>query len=346
MIPGAILAMTIKGITMEEININLPRGITISAATEAPVMMLGGRAGFRTLHAELTRELYSKIDTTQDHGPTYAGAASPLIPGRVLDANSDVWAAHAGRDRYERPLWEDSDFSLAVEAADMFSPKATELHQELVERAAELVAAEELADVVGVSSAYGVAGVLNGFVKACETVDRAFPLYWFERTDGAALYAVHPTQAALFREVYAHRGATRIWARKDARWYTEVVPGAVEILAARARAGQRIRYRELSEQVRASVPGARVPVRGKVMGWLLADISTAVHKVEPSLPLLTSIVVGADGQPSSGFAEIHRELRGEPTGDFVKTTQDACTDAYSVEVTAALVDKLRQSQAA
>jgi hypothetical protein len=73
------------------------------------------------------------------------------------------------------------------------------------------------------------------------------------------------------------------------------------------------------------------------MGWLLADISTAVHNLEPDLPLLTSIVVGADGQPSSGFVEIHRELRGEPTGDFVKTTQAACTDAYSAEVTAVLI---------
>ncbi len=338
--------MTIKGNAMEQFSINLPRGINISAATEETVTMFGARAGFRTLHAELTRELYSNFHTAQDQAPSSVGGASALIPGRVLDANSDVWAAHAGRDRYDRPSWETSDFSLAVEAADMFSPKATELHQELVERAAELVAAEELAEVVGVSSAYGVAGVLNGFVKACEAVDRAFPLYWFERTDGAALYAVHPTVAALFRDVYAHRGANRIRARGDARWYTEVVPGAVEILAERARAGQRIRYRELSEQVRARVPGARVPVRGKVMGWLLADISTAVHKLEPDLPLLTSIVVGADGQPSSGFEEIHRELRGEPTSDFVRATQDACTGAYSAEVTAALIDKLRHSQAA
>lgn len=326
--------------------INLPHGIGIAAAADAAVTLSGARAGFRTLHADLTRVLYSNFGTPEEAAPRLGSGASALSPGIVLDENSDMWAAHAGRDRYDRPAWEDTDFDVAVEAAKLFSHKATELHQELVERPGELVAAEELADIVGVSSAYGVAGVLNGFVKACETVDRAFPLSWFERPDRAALYAVQPVVAALFREVYRHRGANRIRARGDARWDTEVVPAAIEILAERARADERIRYRDLSEQVRARVAGARVPARGKVMGWLLADVSTAVHHLNSDLPLLTSIVVGADGQPSNGFAEIYRELVGEPTGDFVKATQDACGDAYSAEVTAALVAKLRHSEAA
>jgi hypothetical protein len=336
----------VKGVTQEVEQVELPSGLQVIAGSKAPVILEGAPERFRILQASLTRrfggdERESSIGSMADDSTRLAG----LVDGATYDDASAVWALHSGGGRYDRPDWGPHDLDLAVRALDQFSAKARQLLQIGTAQPGRLFSSADLASKLDVPGSHGLAGVLSGFVLGCEEVDRAFPLRWFERPGGPTLYGVPPAVAQLFVEAFTHRGVEPIRARRDARWYSEVVPATVEILASRARQHERIRYKELTDAVRAAVPAARVPHRGLVIGWLLEDVARAVHKIDPTLPTLTSLVVGPDLLPSTGFLPLLRELRSGvddgPLRDVAAREQRACAAAYSEQITIDLVERLR-----
>jgi hypothetical protein len=327
--------------------VELPPGLQVIAGTKAPVVLEGTQEPFRLLQANLSRrfgsdEQESPAGSTADYSARLAG----LVPGATHDDASPVWALHSGGDRYDRPDWGPHDLDLAVRALGRFSPNARQLLQLAATQPGKLLSSIDLAAKLRVPGSYGIAGVLSGFVQGCEEVDRAFPLRWFERPGGPTLYGVPPAVAQLFAEAFAHRGVEPIRARRDPRWDSEVVPATAEILAVRARQHERIRYKELTDAVREAVPAARVPHRGLVIGWLLEDVARAVHKIDSTLPTLTSLVVGPDLLPSTGFLPLFRELHNSDVDDdqlseVAAREQQACAAAYSEQVTADLVKRLR-----
>lgn len=328
----------------ERIRVGLPRGLTVLSSTGGPSTVEGNQAALRSFREDLSRRL---DDADRDTGGTppeqLPSQVTGLSAGAVHDDESQVWFLHAGRERHLRTGWSHDDLDLAVNALTLFSESARRLLRHLVNRPGELVPAEDLAEAVQVPGAFGVAGVLNGFVRGCESADRAFPLHAFERPQGYALYGMRPSTALLFRQALDQHGAEPIRARRDPRWYTDVVPEAVNVLAQRAREPQlTIRYKELADTLRRTVPGARVPTRGLVMGWLLHDVAKEIYKIDPTLPQLTSLVVTSDGKPSSGFLQLYRELHDEMAVDAAEE-QAACAAAYTEHITARLVTQLRHS---
>lgn len=331
----------------DNVTVVLTRQIKVSAAAGEDIVLAGPAPAFKSLISKI--EL---ILAQTGNGPAggaacntrAAGGSAGLQAGAVHGDDSPIWDLHSGGGRYDRVRWTPAHFDRAIEAAGLFSAKARVLHRELVSRPGELVPSEELADLLDVPGAHGVAGVMNGFSKASDELDMAFPLFWFERPDGTALYGVPPAIADLFAEVYVALGVEPIRARTK-RWYREVVPAAVEVLAENGRNNPedpRIRYGGLATAVRDRVPGARVPNRGRVMGWLLEDVSNRMAAVDDRLPLLTSLVVtGAQGKPSTGFRPIYEKYRGKATGDYVRREQQACVEYFTPEATDDLVAKLR-----
>ena len=322
----------------ETIQVALPRGIVVHSATDQAARLVGPVPALRLLASELQRYLPSVQPRVSDTGPQEG-----MRPGAVHGDDSVVWSMHSGGERHTQPPWTNpSDLSLALDALRIFSPKARALLSELVARPGELVAAEELVVVLGVPNPYGVAGVMGGFVRGCEAAVRAFPVHWWERSVGAALYAVRPSVAELFSEAFAHLDVQPIRARRDDRWYSQVIPAAITILAERARQAALIRYRELATEINSAVPGARIPYRGPALGWLLADITQAVHAVDPEAPLLTSVVVGADGRPASGLAAMAEELgRGVPDA---ASEQQLCASTYTDAYVARLLDRIAEQR--
>lgn len=345
-----MIPLTMKGVgnVHQDVHqVDLPAGLQVIAGSEAPVILEGPPETFRILQASLNRRFgsvdrESPIGSTADYPPRFAG----LAPGTTYDDDSPVWDLDSGGDRYDRPDWGPHDLDLAVRALERFSPKARQLLQIGTGQPGKLFSSADLASKLRVPGSHGLAGVLSGFVQGCEEVDRAFPLRWFERPGRPTLYGVRPAVARLFAGAFAHRGVEPIRARHDARWYSEVVPATVEILAARARQHPQIRYKELTDTLQEAVPAARVPHRGRVIGWLLEDVARAVHSIDPTLPTLTSLVVGPDLQPSTGFLPLFRELRSSVVEDgqlrdVAAREQQACATAYSEQVTADLVKSLR-----
>ena len=333
---------------MDRIAFPLDEDIEVRAATHRAVSLCGTPQALDTLATKLSAALATapRRVITEDEGPAQdfllpaPASGGALQPGAVLDDDSPLWSMHSGRDRYDLPEWQPDDVDLALKAIDLFSDKARELQRYLVSRPGQLVDSLELAQVVEVDNAYGVAGVLNGFVRASEACNRMFPLRWFERPAGeTALYGVTPRVAGIFAEAFRQWGAEPIRARSK-RWHREVVPAAVELLAERARMRQPIPYGDLARTLRERVPGARVPHRGRVMGWLLADVVHAINNVSPNLPLLTSLVVTTDGRPSSGFEPLLLELRPGSDGDY-RSEQERCVSEYSEPVVADLLQALR-----
>jgi hypothetical protein len=327
--------------------VELPPGLQVIAGAKAPVVLEGTREPFRLLQANLSRrfgsdEQGSPAASTADQSVRLAG----LVPGATHDDASPVWALHSGGDRYDRPDWGPHDLDLAVRALERFSPKARQLLQVAAAQPGKLFSSAELAPKLSVTGSHGIAGVLSGFVQGCEEVDRAFPLRWFERPGGPTLYGVPPAVAHLFAEAFAHRGVEPIRARRDPRWYSDVIPAAAEILAAQARQHPQIRYKELTDTLQEAVPAARVPHRGRVIGWLLEDVARAIHRIDPTLPALTSLVVGPELLPSTGFLPLFRELHSSAVNDgqlrdVAAREQQACAAAYTEQVTADLVNRLR-----
>jgi hypothetical protein len=327
--------------------VELPAGLQVIAGTSVPAILEGRWEPFQVLHALLSRRFgadepeHAQVGTA-DNSAELAG----LVPGASHGDQSPIWTLHSGGDRYDRPDWGRHDLDLAIRALDRFSPKARQLLHVMTTQPGVLTSSADLAPTLNVPGSHGIAGVLSGFVQGCEEVNRAFPLRWFERPGTPTLYGVRPAVAQLFVEAFVRRGVEPIRARHDQRWYGEIIPATVQILAAQARREQPIRYRELTERVREAVPAARVPHRGRVIGWLLEDVATKIHELNPALPALTSLVIGPDGQPSTGFLPLLRRLRGDVVGrlpEVAKREQQACAATYSEQVTADLIARLRTS---
>lgn len=272
------------------------------------------------------------------------GGPSGLAVGAVHDDDSPAWELLSAHHRYQQPRFAPDEPAVASDAWRTFSPRARLLLGGTSARPGVLLSTEEAAEAAGVEGPFAVAGVLNGFVGGCEATGRAFPVWAFERPGAMALYGTPPSVAAAFAAPVAAGGPDRrtIRARRDPRWRTEVVPATVELLADVARRGRTVRYLELADAVHAAVPDARPRHRGKGgVNWLLADLLSAVHEIDPALPLLTSVVVAADGRPGGGFGVQWRALKGTDRPVDAAAEREACASAYTPEVVSRLVRDLR-----
>lgn len=326
------------------LTVALPPGINLTT-TDHGLMLRGPRGLLEALALEMgwqrggVPEEPEPAPRTPPHGP------SGLAAGAVHDDDSPLWSLLATHHRYQDPRFAPDEPALALDALRAFSPRARKL---LLDGTAAhpgvLLTAEEAAQAAGVDGPFAVAGVLNGFVGGCEATGRAFPVWAFERPGTVALYGTPPSAAAAFTAADVAGGGDRptIQARRNPRWWTEVIPASVELLADAARQRRTMRYLEFADAVHAAVPDARPRHRGKGgVSWLLADLLERIRDLNPELPLLTSVVVGADGRPASGFTVQWREFYGADRPLDHPAEQEACAVAYTPDVVERLVRHLR-----
>ena len=124
----------------------------------------------------------------------------------VLADNHPLWDRHSGGDRHAAPEWTGRDANLADAFYAEVRGKAKVFLDLLLDHPGRQLSADDLIaaapDVF--TSAFSVAGAVNGLRLAQEASGRRYPFYWWEGTPSR--YAVKPSVAALFNQVRAKAG--------------------------------------------------------------------------------------------------------------------------------------------
>lgn len=133
------------------------------------------------------------------------GEVSPATGG-VLPDDHPRWDAHSGGSGHDGTEWGPEDAALAEAFYAAVRGKAKIFFDTLLDRPGHELTVDDIVEVSGgqLTSAFSVAGAINGLRLPHKGSGRRYPFSWWAGTPTS--YAVKPSVAALFNAARAKAG--------------------------------------------------------------------------------------------------------------------------------------------